>query len=342
MAARTLRYAYFYELFQEKGFDYILTAHHSNDLVETVLINLLRGTGIKGLVGIPVKNYEIIRPMLGFSKEMIEGYAKKNKIRYRADKSNSEDKYERNFLRHKVIPLLKKLNPSLETTFVENTRNFRDEALIVKDFLRQKQKEFVREDNGRVIISKVGLKREIHIESVLHFMLEGYGFNKTQERNIVQNILSEAESGRSFNSKTHRLLIDREEVLIESKAKQRPAIEKIDSIEELEKESLFSLQRVTEFAIPASGELLISESDLVFPLTVRPVKAGDKFKPFGMKGFKLLSDFLKDEKLNNFEKENVKLLVNGNGEIIWVVGHRSDERYRVKRDAKQFLKLSIG
>jgi tRNA(Ile)-lysidine synthase len=341
LAARKLRYEWFHKIIKEHHFDYLLTAHHANDVIETIFINLLRGTGINGLKGIPEKKGKVVRPLLKFKKEDIIAYSKSKKISFRLDKSNLEDKYERNFLRLHVIPLLKKLNPKIEETFIKNTIHLSEEAGIVRDFLEQKSVDLVTQTPGFLFINIKKLKKEIYISSVLNSLINGYGFNETQQKNILKNILDNGVSGKIFNSSTHSLTINRNDLIIKPLENVYFSELKISSLPELKKQSLFMFTKTKSFSIPKKNELIIHPNKLVFPLTVRTKQTGDKFRPYGMKGFKLVSDFLKDEKLSAFEKEKCKLLVNGNGDIIWIAGYRSDDRYKVGKTDSNLLKLTL-
>ena len=340
LAARTLRYDWFHELLKQHSFDFLLTAHHANDVVETFFINLLRGTGINGLKGIPEKNGKVIRPLLNLKREELEAFAKQENIAYRTDKSNFEEKYERNFIRLSVIPALKTIQPALEDVFLKNIKHLKQEADIVTDFLELKAAEIVTQTHDFVFINKKKLRQENYAESILHHLIGGYGFNETQEHNILKNIQTNALAGKIFHSATHQLSIDRDDLVIKSVSLSVPVTEIFDSLHDLKKHPSFKLTELKKFKVPKSSELLVSPEKLIFPLYLRNKKTGDKFKPFGMKGFKLLSDFLKDEKLDHFEKEKCRILQNGNGEIIWVVGHRSDERYKVTTKDSPILKLT--
>lgn len=340
LAARKLRYDWFHELLKAEGFDYILTAHHANDVIETIFINLLRGTGIKGLKGIPEKKGQLVRPLLNFKREEIENYAKEKKIGFRVDKSNLEDKYERNFIRLNIIPQLKKINPRLEETFIKNTNNFRQESDIVKDYLEERSTDLITQTPEFIFINKKKLKHEKYVESVLHSLISGYDFNESQQKNILRNLKENALNGKIFLSSTHQLVIDRNDLVIKPLVNEQIAEVKINSLPELKKQALFSLSQLKKFTIPKKNEVILEKDQLLYPLIIRQKQTGDKFRPFGMKGFKLISDFLKDEKLNTFEKDNCRLLVNGNGEIIWVIGYRSDERYKVNIKNTDLVKLT--
>lgn len=342
LAARKLRYEWFKELLQQEQARYLLTAHHASDLTETVLINLLRGTGIRGLRGIARKQDPLVRPLLAFTRTQIEEYAQQQNIRFRLDKSNLEDKYERNYIRNQVIPLLKRLNPGLEETFTRNTGHFREEAAIVEAYLSRRATELTGSRQGCLVLGKDALLQEPYPASLLNYLLSDYGFNETQQGNIYRHLQQNALPGKELLSPTHRLSIDRHELLI------RPLAEEaqegnilIRSLEELETQDRFVLQVPEKFEIPGKEELIVQRDRLVFPLTLRGRKTGDKFIPFGMKGFKLLSDLFREEKLNTFEKEACLILQNGNGEIIWVIGYRSDERYRVGPADGPLVKLKF-
>ncbi len=214
MAARELRYKWFMELAKKNKYNFILTAHHANDNVETLLINLIRGTGINGLKGIPHKQNLIARPLLFATKESILAYAKKNKLKYRDDSSNDEVKYKRNYLRHEIIPGLKKLNPALESTFENNIRLFKQSAKVVKQFVNIKWKELVVEEKNSLKISLKKLIAEESAELLLFEWLSPKGFNTSQVEQLFEN-LSEKQAGKLFFSETHKALIDRDLIIIE-------------------------------------------------------------------------------------------------------------------------------
>jgi tRNA(Ile)-lysidine synthase len=341
LAARKLRYEWFHELLKEHQIDYLLTAHHANDVVETLFINLLRGTGIKGLKGIPEKKGQIVRPLLNFTKEELDHYAKEQKIEFRLDKSNLEDKYERNFIRLNIVPALKKINPKLEETILKNTGNFREEACIVSDYLEDRTMDFITQTPQATFINKKKLKHEVYLRSVLHHLISGYGFNETQQKNVITNILENAPSGKLFKSGTHELVIDRNDLVIKALSDTVFNDVEIASLGAAKKQKLVTFKLLKKFEQPKRNEMIISKNKLIFPIIVRKKRTGDKFKPFGMKGFKLISDYLKDEKLTIMEKENCKLMVNGNGDILWVAGYRSDERYKVNKTDTDLLKITL-
>jgi tRNA(Ile)-lysidine synthase len=341
MAARELRYTWFKELIENQSFDYLLTAHHANDVIETLFINLMRGTGINGLKGIPEKAGQIVRPLLAFTKEEILAYATEQAISFRLDKSNLEEKYERNFLRLNILPALKKLHPQFEKTMLQNVANFKEEGAIVQEFLLEKTKKIVKQKADLIYLNKKLLLEEKHHKSILKFTLGNFGFNTTQLNDIIKNISNNGLIGKVLSTSTHTLTIDREQLIVRENKVVDNNLLVYSSLEELKKSTAFKVKKIKKFSAPATNELVIESSKLVFPLTLRAKIKGEKFKPFGMKGFKLMSDFLKEQKLNNFEKENCKLLINGNNEVIWVVGFRSDERYRANEKNTDFLKFTV-
>ncbi|MCC6371309.1 MAG: tRNA lysidine(34) synthetase TilS [Bacteroidia bacterium] len=338
MAARELRYNWFNQLLAQHGLKYLLTAHHANDVTETQLINLLRGTGIKGLKGISEKRNNILRPLLPFTKQQIEDFAKTTGYKFRVDQSNFDDKYERNFLRLNVIPLLKKINPQLENTFCANAQRFAQEEALLEEIIEQKKEKFVSINQNNCHIKLSLLKKETSSHTLLYHFLLPYGFNETQVTNMLQP--SASESGQLFNSPSHRATINRSTLIVNPITPLAQAEMVLNSLQELKKLPQFSVSELKTFAIPAKNELILLPQHLVFPLRLRKKQSGEKFKPFGLKHFKLLSDFFREEKMSAFEKENCLLLVNGNNDIIWVPGHRSDERYRVPANAKAYLKLT--
>lgn len=340
LAARQMRYSWFQELLDEHHYDFVLTAHHTGDLIETILMNLLRGTGINGLKGIPETNGKIVRPLLQFSKKEIEAFAKKNKIQFRSDSSNAENKYERNFIRNKVVPLLRELNPQLEDTFLRNTAHFQQEASIVKEFLSDKAVDYTTQTHDSLFINRNRLRHEKHLESILNYILSGYGFNGTQQRNIADIVRIGEGIGKKFEAAAYVLAVDRNDLIIKAVSKPEDQLV-IKNLEELKKIAFLKVKVLKKFAMPREKEFLVSSAKLVFPLIIRSRKTGDRFRPFGMKGSKLLSDYMKEQKLNTFEKENCSILVNGNKEIMWILGYRSDDRYRVKGTEKDLLMLSI-
>ena len=343
MAARELRYNWFKELIETEHYDYILTAHHANDNVETVFVNLIRGTGIKGLQGIPEKQNHIVRPLLFATKDEIRDYAQTQKLTFREDSSNGEVKYKRNFIRHEIVPRLKKLNPALEETFVTSIHFFKQSAEIVSEFANEKFRTICKEETNQLFIDIDLILKEKQKETLLFEWLYRKNFKTRQIEQLNEALLADDNTGKQFSSSTHRLVIDRKYIIIQ-------AIEKKNLIEEF---IITSINNVNHLPINLSfetidkpdfskskNEISIAYSDNLFPLKLRKWRQGDKFKPFGTNGFKKLSDFFKDQKLSLFEKENAWIL-ESKEHIIWIVGYRMDDRCKVVEGTEKVMRISV-
>jgi tRNA(Ile)-lysidine synthase len=343
LAARKLRYDWFNELVKEHKLDYILTAHHADDNLETFLINTIRGTGLDGLTGIPKKNENIIRPLLPFSREQIEKYAEDNNITWREDSSNAETKYLRNKIRHDVIPILKELNPSLLTSFSQTIEHLKGSRQIIDDIITSVKKTAVIPAQAGIQKFKIeNLKKLNNPKAYLYELLKQYGFT---EWNDVTDLL-ETQSGRQVLSKTHRLVKDRDFLLLTEllSAKAEGKEYKIAEKEEYFEVDDFKIKlRDSKIRNPKSeirNLIYIDKDKLKFPLTVRKWKNGDYFYPFGMQGKKKLSKFFKDEKISLLQKEKIWLLCSEN-QIVWVIGKRLDNRYKITETTKNILKIEI-
>jgi tRNA(Ile)-lysidine synthase len=339
-AARELRYNWFEELVNNHHYKYVLTAHHLNDQIETFFINMLRGTGLKGLIGIPEKNKKVLRPLLSFPRSDIENYAKQCKLKFRVDASNDDIHYQRNFIRLNIVPGLKSHFPGFETRFYENLNNLKEDLAIIEDYVDEKRKIYRLNPNQPCSIQINELLNENHVRYICYQLLKPFNFNSSQVTGILKCIGKEIKTGKYFNSKSHTLLINRTEILIEPLITEiKPII--INSFNDLKKTPFLRVESCKKINKTAPNELMIHKSSFQFPLTIRSYKTGDKFKPFGMKGFKLVSDFYRDSKLSMFDKKSTLLLINGNNEIVWVIGQRSDERYRVmNKSHEELIKLT--
>lgn len=339
MAARELRYAFFENLRGTHKLNYIITAHHLNDNIETLFINLLRGTGINGLKGITEKQGNIIRPLLPHTKEEILEFAKKNNFQYREDSSNTQEKYLRNYLRLNIIPQFKQLNPSFEKTIQK-------ELELMQQYHHIIQSHFSEEIKQAVIKTPTGIK--IKLESILNCetpelllfeILNEYGFNSKLISGINESL--RGISGKLFSSENYELLKDRDYLILIKKIKGSNTETLIDNaMMELQNPMHFKFQDVKSFFPKEKPNVAyIDKEKLTYPLKLRYWKHGDKFKPIGMTGFKKLSDLFVDIKLNHFEKTDVLILENGNNEIIWVVNIRLDDRYKITDKTKNILRV---
>jgi len=354
MAARDLRYTWFEKLLQKQGLDFLLTAHHADDNLETFLINFSRGTGLEGLTGIPAINNKTIRALLPFSRKEIEYYAKENEISWREDQSNKETKYLRNKLRHELIPLLKELNPRFLESFNETVDHLYGSNQLVKDRIKEIKKEIEIKDGKNSKFKIQNLELLNNPKAYLYELLKDYGFTQWED---VLSLLN-AQTGKQVVSKTHRLLKHREYLIvsplsIENNQLKKHKIDdsttniKINNSLDNKKDLLLNLQQISinENHIPdikntSPNTVFIDKDLLKFPLIVRKWDNGDYFYPFGLQGRKKLSKYFKDEKMSLLEKENIWLLCSKN-EIVWVIGKRLDDRYKITNKTKNTLKMTL-
>lgn len=339
MAARELRYYWFDELAQQLGFDYILTAHHADDNLETFLINFSRGTGLDGLTGIPEVNNKFVRPLLPFSRENVVDYAKENKLEWRVDSSNASTKYLRNKLRHEIIPVLKEINPSLLQSYQSTINNLSDTADIVEDSMELFLKEAIETIEDNKIVFKIAeFKKHNNPKAYLFEALKDYGFT---EWNDVMNLL-DAQSGKYLLSNTHRLIKHGETLLLSEIVSEE--IEDIyieDMNEEVETPfGMLGFSNVDVISQNTTSSIFVDKALVHFPLTIRKWEVGDVFFPFGMVGKKRVSKYFKDEKLSLLDKESSLLLCSGD-DIIWVINRRADNRFRVTDETKDILKIEL-
>ncbi|MBU2951506.1 tRNA lysidine(34) synthetase TilS [Tamlana agarivorans] len=339
MAARELRYNWFEELSQQLGYDYILTAHHADDNLETFLINFTRGTGLDGLTGIPEVNGKFVRPLLPFSSENIEAFAKENNIQWRDDSSNKSVKYLRNKLRHEVIPILKEINPSLLKSFDNTLNNLQGTAVIVEhavDGFLNKSIESI--ENGIVKFKISEFKQKENPKPYLYEAFKEFGFTEWDD---VLHLL-DAETGKQIYSNTYRLLKNREHLLL-SEMKSETEVEIQISEADKKVETVLGtlvFSEVEEISETPTNCIYVDKGLLKFPLTLRKKQEGDVFYPLGMTGKKKLSKYFKDEKLSLLDKENTWLLCSGE-DIVWVLNRRADNRFKVTPNTESILKIEI-
>jgi tRNA(Ile)-lysidine synthase len=345
ITARNLRYNWFQETLQAHHFDFVLTAHHADDNLETFLINLTRGSGLDGFTGIPEVNGNIIRPLLKFSRNEIESFAKENGILWREDQSNASTKYVRNKIRHKILPVLKEINPSLLETFSKTIEHLKESAQIIDDSIEKISKNVVLKENGIAKFKVDKLQQLSNPKAYLYQLLKTYNFS---EFNDIYNLLS-AQSGKQVFSKTHVLLKDRD-VLILSKRENLSEDQKAQEVTfSISKNTAkittpvhLTLEEVTEQSIQNKNTIYVSKESLKHPLIVRKWENGDYFYPAGMQGKKKLSKYFKDEKLSLLEKQNIWLLCSADDSIIWIIGMRKDNRYILeKKTSKAYLKITF-
>lgn len=331
MAARELRYGYFRSLCKDIGAETVCVAHHRDDAVETFLMNLLRGSGIHGLTGIRPKNGQIVRPLLCVGRQDILDYLHSIGQDYVTDSTNLESIVLRNKLRLQVLPLLKQLNPKAVEN-IDKTANYLREAEKVYN-------AYFAGNPDRIPLDEI--TKQPSPECFLHEWLSPYGFNASQIAQILEALTG--ESGREFLSATHTLLIDRSQLVLEPKqAEIKPLRIPEAGNYRFSPEILFSVKLTDDLSISKSEECAtLDAANIQFPLTVRQVASGDAFCPFGMEGRKLVSDFLTDRKISLLEKRRQLVVTAANGDIIWLVGQRTDHRYRITASTHQVLSITL-
>lgn len=366
MAARELRYRWFEEVRATEGYDYIAAAHHLDDQTETFFINLLRGTGIAGLHGILPIQGKLIRPMLFATRSEITNFVAVNKLEYRDDSSNSSLKYVRNKIRHELIKILQEINPGITESLQETIMRLREFEAIGSEAVEKRLRKIRRKKAGITLIDIEGLKALQPINTFAWELLSPFGFSHTQIRDIIRSL--KGESGRQFISATHRLLRDREELIImemSGGANKRScgrvekqwtdagngvndssAVYTIDKgIKRIEVPVKLRINLKDHFPglqIPAGKEFAsVDYHKLEFPLTLRRWRTGDAFYPFGMTRKQKLSDFLINAKISVAAKENIWLLCSGE-KIVWVVGHRIDNRFRINQKTQSVLQIKVS
>lgn len=335
-SARELRYNWFNKLLFDNEFDKIAVAHHFDDNLETFFINFSRGSGLNGLKGIPIINGNIIRPLMCFTRSEIEEYSNNNNLEYREDSSNKSDKYLRNNIRHKLIPTLSEVIGK-SNSIKKSMSYLAEDNLLFNQLMNEKRDALIDQidNNHQVTISK--LLSLSPIQSWTYYLLKPYNFSRIV-CDEISNGLQILHSGKTFFSSTHRLIIDRN-LLIISKLerdlfKECFIEEQTKTINYPIKIDICSFENTKEFKIDTSKHIAYFDfNKLKFPLKIRRWEKGDKFKPLGMKGSKLVSDYFIDEKLNLAEKENVNLILSGE-DIIWIVGFRTSDKYKLSDKTK--------
>jgi tRNA(Ile)-lysidine synthase len=345
MAARILRYEWFEKVRKEQNCDYIATAHHQNDVLETVLLNLTKGTGIAGLHGIRIKNGNIIRPLLFAEKETIFDYVVENQIIWREDSSNESNKYQRNLIRNEVVPLLKQINPNLENTMQHTVERIAAVEDIFEQEIEMLSKQITWADAQAVFVNYKAIQMLSQPVIKLSELLKPYHFTYQQSQDIFEAF--DKESGKTFLSPTHTLVKDRTELVITPKSLQSFVSQVITSddkeviVNNLKLEISKSFEKTEDFVVPTARKIACLDADKVrFPLQLRKWKEGDWFCPLGMNKKKLISDFLIDQKVPLNLKKEVYLLTS-NGSIVWVMGMRIDDRFKVTDKTERVILLKI-
>ena len=336
MVARELRYSWFSEILAD--FDFLVTAHHATDAAETVLLNLCRGTGLKGLCGIPPVNGKIIRPMLSFTAQEIRQYAKNHKIAYVEDYTNNNKQIARNRIRHSVIPQLEIINPQFLQTNTRSRKVLQRQCAYYQKHIESEIKKIASEDGSRCSISRTRLAESEDKDLVLYELLTRFGFSSDTSLKLAQ--CTDFQPGKFFLSETHILLVDREFLVVEPKTEEDSHIIEIRTLEDLKlyfEVEEFEYHKDMVFN-KNSNILYIPKEKLEMPLQIRPWRHGDYFYPLGGKGRQKLSDYFTDHKIDRLTKERIRLLCSGDN-ILWIIGLRSDERWKVCRTSIECYRI---
>ena len=344
MAARELRYADFERIRSERGASAICIAHHRDDSVETLLLNLIRGTGLRGLTGIKPRNGYIIRPLLCLSRDEIEQWLKECGQPYVTDSTNLETDYTRNKIRLELLPLMRRINPSADASIENTALHLQQACAFYSKAVEHAAKQVVSNDGDTLIISIDKLKGVPSVQALLFEILSPLGFNDTQITAVAASL--DSQTGTRFASATYSVIKDRDAFIVKPVDTEAPA------------DMTFSAETGTSVKLPDGRMLTVSyapagtpistgpttatfDADLINgPLHIRPWKEADRFIPFGMKGRKLISDYLTDCKINAADRKN-QLVVTHGKDIIWLLGLRTDNRYRVSDTTKRELILKI-
>jgi tRNA(Ile)-lysidine synthase len=328
MAARALRYRWFNELLVDNNLNYIAVGHHKNDDVETFFINLTRGTGLKGLLGIKTKNNNIIRPLLCVSRLEIESYLSGVKQSFREDSSNKSVKYLRNKIRYELIPLLTEMNPNIQETISKEIEILEGVFQVFEEQIERKRKEILKNEIFKLKITDLQKLNPLNI--YLYEFLNPYGFSEVNQ--IIKAL--NTQSGKQFFSKTYQLNIDREYILISKISKENVSYEILENQHKISTPFTMKLSKSTDRKVAKDRVKAKLDFDkLQFPLVLRKWKKGDKFMPLGMQTFKKLSDFFIDKKYSLIAKQQQWILCSAD-DIIWIVGDRIDDRFKITTQTK--------
>jgi tRNA(Ile)-lysidine synthase len=342
VAARELRYNWFEQIRKENKYDYILTAHHADDNVETVLMSFFRGTGIRGLTGIKSKNGKIRRPLLFARRSELENFIEENEFSFVQDESNLHDDYTRNYFRNTVLPMIGKIFPEASENILSNIERMKEVSLLYRQAIEQHRKKMMAPKGNEWFVPVLLLQKSDAVATILFEMVREYGFTSGQVSDIIN--LLDSESGKYIVSSTHRILKNRKHLII-SPLKES---ENTSVIMEGFGEYVFANGTVffKELAdVPSQistddAVAMLDAKSIVFPLILRPWKTGDYFYPLGMPKKKKVSRFLIDKKLSLIEKEKV-WVVEMNKKLIWIAGYRIDDRFKITSRTKKVIRFEF-
>ena len=340
-AARELRYYWFEEIRKNSDYQYILTAHHADDNIETVMMNFFRGTGIKGIRGIEPKHGFIVRPLLFAHRNELENFLQENKLDFVNDYTNQQDDYTRNYFRNQVIPFIEKSFPEVKDNILTNINRFREIESLYQQAIDLHKKKLIEPKGNEIHIPVLKLKKTEPLHSVVYEIIRGYGFSSSQTGEVIA--LLDSESGKYVQSSSHRIIKNRKWIIIAPKQAEQAEIIIIDGIGNWQF-AIGNLQIETtptaNCQLPTANSAACLDADEIkFPLLLRKWKQGDYFYPLGMRKKKKLSRFFIDQKLSKTEKEKV-WVIEMDKIIIWVVGHRIDDRFKITDTTKKVLKIT--
>ncbi len=344
MAARKLRYNWFEEVRKEEGYDLIALGHNKNDVVETFLINLTRGTGIKGLMGIQAKMNYLIRPLLFADRKRILSYSAERGLRFREDSSNKTVKYSRNKIRHHIIPDFQEINPRFLATMTENMSRIKEVYRLYKKSVDGEKNRLVRESGGDFYILKEGLRNSDCRGTLLFEILDPFNFNRENLLEIEKHL--SGKSGKVFYSHTHKLIVDRKYLIVTSinheEEKKYYLDKQVSSIQFPISLEIRKIDDIDQYNIPVvPNKAAIDYDKLDFPLILRKWQHGDYFKPFGFEHFKKLSDYFTDRKYSLLDKERCWIVASGE-KIVWIVNDRLDDRFKVDKNTRIVIELTYS
>ncbi len=338
-AARNLRYAWFEEIRLKNGYQYILTAHHADDNIETVLMKFFRGTGIKGMRGIEPKKGSIVRPLLFARRKQLEEFLAEHQLEFVSDYTNQQDDYTRNYFRNQVIPMIEKSIPGASENVLTNIDRFREIEQLYQQALETHKKQLLERRGNEVHIPVLKLKQREPLQTIVYEIIRNYDFSSAQTQDVIS--LLDSDSGKYVKSSSHQVIRNRKWLVI---APLQPALSETVLIEEGQAFAQCAMKSF-QLSMEETGNTNISTSNqdacldahaIKFPLLLRRWKQGDYFYPLGMQKKKKLSRFFIDQKLSKTEKENIWVL-ESDKKIIWVVGHRIDDRFKITDKTKKVL-----
>ena len=338
MVARELRYKWFSEILDD--FDHLVTAHHATDAAETQLLNLTRGTGLKGLCGIPPVNGKTIRPMLPFTAQEIRQYAENHHIVYVEDHTNRDEKISRNRIRHSVIPQLEAINPQYLHTNIRTRKILQRQYAFYQKNIENIIANISSEENNQIHLNLSLLESCEDKELILYEILNRYGFPSDVSEKLSESF--PLQSGKQFLSDTHILLIDRDFLIIKPKKEDILDLIEIDTFDDLKPYfRVEELEYQNDIVFDKNPDVLyIPKEKLTFPVLIRRWNPGDWFHPLGAPGSQKLSDYFTDHKIDRFTKERIRLFCIGD-HIAWIIGHRSDERFKVTPKTKTYYRITV-